>query len=699
MNYITKYTLFFCLIPFFVSAQEAAEIVTESDYYPIMTLPIPEGLNLEGGGLVTLPNGNLGLAARRGDIYIVENPYMENGQAPHYRKFAMGLHEPLGIAYKNGTFYVAQRGELTRLWDKNGDGKADFYESVHAWPLSGHYHEYSYGPVIDEDGNMFVSGNVAFGDVEWWRGESRVPWRGWISRIQPDGSFEPWATGVRSPCGLGIINGDLFYADNQGDWIGSGALVHIEKGDFVGHPAGLRWSELPESPVKITTEDIYSRVDPKMAKPGEMPIKPEYDASERPNTFFELEEELEGIKTPAVWLPHSVLGISTSQVLPIENNPNFGPFNGQILIGDQGQSKIARVSLEKVKGVYQGAAFGFVEGFRSGVLRMSWGKDGSLFVGQTNRGWGSTGPEAYALQRVVWSGDTPFEMKTVKAMPDGFEIEFTLPVDKATAQNPGSYQVMSFTYKYHPVYGSPVVRDETCPIKGVKVSADGLRARIVVDNLRRKFIHEIQASGVNSLDKGHKLLHPTAYYTLNEIPDGAKIDVSSLGSVNTQASDAIVVEKADKLRSTKTSSPSPAPKNIRKRMTSMPKSWTDGPDQSISMATEPGLQFDVKSVTVKAGSRVKLTFNNDDDMPHNLVIVRPGTADAIGTAALQLGVKGMNLGYIPEDVNILHHTQLLQPGVSESIYFIAPSEPGDYTYVCTYPGHYLIMRGVLKVVE
>ncbi|MEM9720402.1 MAG: plastocyanin/azurin family copper-binding protein [Bacteroidota bacterium] len=698
MNNLIKYILLFCLIPFSLSAQNAGEVVTESDYYPIMTLPIPEGLNLEGGGLVTMPDGNLGLAARRGDIYIVENPYMENGQAPHYRKFAMGLHEPLGIAYKNGTFYVAQRGELTRLWDKNGDGEADFYESVHAWPLSGHYHEYSYGPVIGEDGNMFVSGNVAFGDVEWWRGESRVPWRGWISRIQPDGTFEPWATGVRSPCGLGIIDGDLFYADNQGDWIGSGALVHIEKGDFVGHPAGLRWSELPESPVKITTEDIYSRVDPKMAKPGEMPIKPEYDASERPNTFFELEEELEGIKTPAIWLPHSVLGISTSQILPIENNPNFGPFEGQILIGDQGQSKIARVSLEKVNNVYQGVAFGFVEGFRSGVLRMTWGKDGSLFVGQTNRGWGSTGPEAYALQRVVWSGETPFEMKTVKAMPDGFEIEFTLPVDKATASNPASYQVMSFIYKYHPVYGSPVVRDETCLIKGVKVSEDGLKARIVVDKLRRKFIHEIQANGVKSTDQGLSLLHPTAYYTLNEIPDGPKLDISTLASVNPQASVVTKPKKQAMPQATPTST-SIAPSENQKRMISMPKSWANGPDQTISMATEPGLQFDVKTVTVKAGSKIKLTFNNDDDMPHNLVVVRPGTADAVGTAALGLGVKGMNLGYIPEDVNILHHTQLLQPGISESIYFTAPTEPGEYTYVCTYPGHYLIMRGVFKVVE
>ena len=542
---------------------------------------------------------------------------------------------------------------------------------------------------------MFVSGNVAFGDVEWWRGESRVPWRGWISRIKPDGTFEPWATGVRSPCGLGIIDGELFYADNQGDWIGSGSLVHIEKGDFVGHPAGLRWSELPESPVKITTEDIYSRVDPKMAKPGEMPIKPEYDASELPNAFFELEEELEGIKTPAVWLPHSVLGISTSQILPIKDNPNFGPFEGQILIGDQGQSKIARVSLEKVKGVYQGAAFGFVEGFRSGVLRMTWGKDGSLFVGQTNRGWGSTGPDAYALQRVIWTGETPFEMKTVTAKPDGFEIEFTLPVDKVTAADPASYQVMSFIYKYHPVYGSPVVRDETCVIKGIKVSDDGMKARLVVDNLRRKFIHEIQANGVRSKEGGMGLLHPSAYYTLNEIPEGEKLDVSALVVPTPKP---VIKEPSPMVHPSPAASSKPA-STLSKRTTTMPSSWTNGPDQSISMGTEPGLQFDVTSITVKAGSKVKLTFNNDDDMPHNLAIVRPGTADAVGTAALGLGVKGMNIGYIPDDVNVLYHTQLLQPGISESIYFTAPIEPGEYTYVCTYPGHYLIMRGVMKVVE
>ena len=138
-----------------------------------------------------MPNGNLGISTRRGDVFIVENP---TSPRPFFRKFASGLHEILGLAYKDGHLYCAQRGELTRLVDSNMDGKADIYETVYAWPVSGHYHEYSFGPVIAPDGKFFVSGNVAFGNEEWWRGEPRCrrsdsgPWPvgpGWCAPRKP----------------------------------------------------------------------------------------------------------------------------------------------------------------------------------------------------------------------------------------------------------------------------------------------------------------------------------------------------------------------------------------------------------------------------------------------------------------------------------------------------------------------------------
>lgn len=375
-------------LSFGYTVSQAQETPKEEDFFKIMKVRMPEGPVLEVGGLVTLPNGDLGISTRRGDVFIVENP---TSNRPYFRKFATGLHEILGLAYKDGALYVAQRGELTKLIDKNMDGKADVYETVYAWPLSGHYHEYSFGPKIASDGSFFVSGNVAFGDEEWWRAESRVPMRGWIMNISADGKMQPWAAGVRSPAGINVIDGQLYYTENQGDWVGSGGLWKVSKGDFMGHPASLVWTKRPDSPLKLSSESFYSKVDERRIKNAEgRYIKPENRVNENFKTVFEMKKEIPEIRLPSVWLPHGILGISNSEPVKIPKG-TFGPFEGQLLVGDQGMSIISRVFLETVNGEEQGAAFLFKSGFRSGVLRMAWGQDGSLFVGETNRGWGSAG--------------------------------------------------------------------------------------------------------------------------------------------------------------------------------------------------------------------------------------------------------------------------------------------------------------------
>lgn len=514
-----------------VRAQESPK---EEDFFKILRVTAPEGTLLEVGGLTTLPNGNLGIATRRGDVWIVENP---TTRKPYFRKFASGLHEILGLTYKDGAFYCAQRGELTKLIDADKNGKADDYETIFAWPLSGHYHEYSFGPKIAPDGSFFVTGNVAFGDEEWYRGESRVPWRGWTMKITEDGTMQPWATGMRSPCGLGIFDGELFYADNQGDWMGSGGVVHVKKGSFVGHPAGLRWSGMANSPVKLTTEQFDAQIDERRRRDENgRAIKPENVVAETPNLLYTLKEKFPSadIQTPAVWLPHGILGISNSEILEIPQGA-FGPFSGQLLVGDQGMSKISRVFMEKVNGEYQGGSIEFRSGFQSGVLRMAWGNDGSLFVGETNRGWGSAGEANEGLQRLVWNGAMPFEIQTVKAMPDGFEIEFTKPVDRKSAEDLASYRVESFIYKYHPVYGSPVINKEALPIKGVKVSADGMKARLLVGDLRNYYIHQLTLDGVRGEEGSYSLVHPIAYYTLNNIPQGQKLAMSEVSTRNSAA--------------------------------------------------------------------------------------------------------------------------------------------------------------------
>jgi cytochrome c551/c552 len=507
----------------------AQETPKEEDFFKIMKVRVPEGPVLEVGGLVTLPNGDLGISTRRGDVFIVENP---TSNRPYFRKFATGLHEILGLAYKDGALYVAQRGELTKLVDKNMDGKADVYETIYAWPLSGHYHEYSFGPAIAADGSFFVTANVAFGDEEWWRAESRVPMRGWAMHITEDGKMTPWAAGLRSPAGLNVIDGQLYYTENQGDWVGTGGLWKVNKGDFIGHPASLAWTGRSDSPLKLSADFFYSKLDERRIKDANgRYIKPENRVNEEFKTLADMKKDFPELRLPAVRLPHGILGISNSEPLKIPAG-TFGPFEGQLLVGDQGMSIISRVFLEKVNGEEQGAAFMFRSGFRSGVLRMAWAKDGSLFVGETNRGWGSAGDANEGLERLVYNNKVPFEMKAVRAMPDGFEIEFTSPADLKSAQDIASYGVESFTYKYQPVYGSPMVNQQSLKVKGVKVSADGLKARIVVDGLRRYYIHSISVNGIREKQHYYSVVHPVAYYTLNNIPAGDKLAMSELSTRN-----------------------------------------------------------------------------------------------------------------------------------------------------------------------
>ena len=533
-------TMTFMLVSISCFAQ--AESPKEEDYFKIMKVPAPEGAILEVGGLCTLPNGDLGLTTRRGDVFIVKNP---SSLKPTFQKFASGLHEVLGLAYKNGSFYCVQRGELTKMTDTDNDGVADDFETIYAWPLSGNYHEYSFGPKLAADGSFFVTLNLGFPPT-WWNPTSMVPWRGWALHIFEDGRVEPWAAGMRSPCGISMIDDQLFYTDNQGDWVGSGSIMQVKKGAFMGHPASLVWAKLPQSPIKLTTEQFFAKNETKMIydRKGNS-VKPENDVNAKVVTEMDMKKNFPELQIPAVWLPHGILGISNSEIVKIPQG-SFGPFAGQLLVGDQGQSMVSRVFMEKINGEYQGAAWPFRSGFQSGIVRLAWGKDGSLFAGETNRGWGSAGEATEGIQRLVWNNKIPFEMRSVKAMPDGFEIAFTKPVDKKYALDLASYSVESFIYKYHSVYGSPPVNSQKCNVKGVRVSADGLTARIIVAGLRKGYIHNITLDGIRSQENYYSLVHPTAYYTLNNIPEGKALSLAEVSTKNSSSTKTLPLAQSKK---------------------------------------------------------------------------------------------------------------------------------------------------------
>ena len=103
--------------------------------------------------------------------------------------------------------------------------------------------------------------------------------------------------------------------------------------------------------------------------------------------------------------------------------------------------------------------------------------------------------------------------------------------------------------------------------------------------------------------------------------------------------------------------------------------------------------------SVKTSQPVEITVDNLGLMPHNFLITKPGTIDIVSQKALELGDNGAAKHYVPEGDMVLHATKLLNGGAKETLKFTAPAAPGEYPFVCTFPGHSFTMRGIMKVVK
>lgn len=446
------------------------------EFFKIEHFPLPEEIQLLVTGMDWLPDGNLAVCTWSGEIYIVENPAGPVVEAT-YRRFARGLNEAFGLRVINGQVYVIQKAELTRVTDTDRDGEADLFETINDnWGYTGNYHAFAFGPVLDKSKNLFVF-------LTGQRGRWDVPYVGWALRMNLDGSnAEGFSSGLRAPNGFGTYGpeDDLFVADNQGNWIGACKLNHLQAGRFYGFPSG---TPAPESEYKSPAQ----------------------------------------FSPPAVWFPRK-LSPSTSGFVTIDDE-RFGPFMGQMLVGDFQNAVVMRVFLEKVDGEWQGAVWPFARGFYSGVNRLEMGSDGKLYAGGLkNRAWAASAPKDASLDRVSFTGKTPFEVKEVRAAADGFELIFTEPADRETAGNVENYFVSQYTYEYHQAYGSPEMDHEGNPnsateieVLQASVSDDGLRVRLVLNGSKAGFVSAVQLLDIESAN-GEPIWHDTFYYTLNQIP-------------------------------------------------------------------------------------------------------------------------------------------------------------------------------------
>ena len=461
----------------------------EAAYYRIVELPVPRELALEAGSFCTLPDGRLAIGTRRGEILVVAGAFDERPEL-RITKFASGLDEVLGLGERDGALYATQQTELTRLTDRDGDGRADRFENLSdVWGF-GHYHEFAWGSPVSKDGSVHVV--LGLSDSY----NYKAPFRGWAFQVTADGRSIPIASGIRSAGGVAPNEtGEMFYVESQGPWNGSCSLKHLKPGGFMGHPISFPAYDLPLA-----------------AGMGKKPVEP--------NTPSRLVTEcarVEQLVPYAVVFPYRRMGQSITTFRVDRSEGRFGPFAGQLFLGDYSLSVVMRATTELVDGVWQGACYPFREGFGNGILAVEFGPTGSLITGGTNRGWPVRGNKQFVLERLDWTGRTPFEIERIRIQPNGFLVDFTLPVDRTIAAVPANWQLGSFTHIYQEHYGSPEV-DRTVPrVVSAMPSENGRSVRIVVDGMVLGHVHEFDLAALRGAD-GAPLLHRHAYYTVNRIP-------------------------------------------------------------------------------------------------------------------------------------------------------------------------------------
>jgi glucose/arabinose dehydrogenase len=485
-----------------------------SRYYNIEKISTPLGFDPQVGGLTFLPNGKLAVCFHRGEVALYDPDSKE------WSIFARGLHEPLGIiAESDHSLVIMQRPELTRLIDEDHDGVADRFETIcDDFGMTGNYHEFAFGPVRDPEGNFVVSLNVAsngasireeirgdwnniglpredfYVDGEWKKSKSkgkagrmysRVPYRGWVVKIHPEtGELTPWASGFRSPNGLGYdAENRLFVTDNQGDWLGTSKLHHVQEGGFHGHPASLIWRE-------GWTQD-----------PLTMPVA-----------------ELDKLRTrAAVLFTHDTIANSPTQPLLIPPGTLFTPFEGQMLVGEMNRSRIIRLALEEVAGTVQGACIFLLDGspLHQGNNRLAFDKDGALWVGQTHLSWAG----GQGIQKITPTGETPPVVHHINLTEKGFKLTFTQPLDPELATDPDTYPVSSYYFEYRSKYGSDQMDKSKSTPSAVTLSDDHRIVDLTLPELKAGYVYQFDLSQLATAD-GDPLLSPVVTYTVNHLADG-----------------------------------------------------------------------------------------------------------------------------------------------------------------------------------
>jgi type 1 glutamine amidotransferase len=463
----------------------------------------PRGFEPKVGALCWLPDGRLGVAtfdprnngvrleAPNGSLWALSNLDSGDPEAIQVELVAEGLYHPLGLLSIDGAVYVAERDQITRLSDLDGDGRFEQSEPFARGWTSDNYHHFTFG--LERRGQQLfttlstsigVEGETLSGTVRGINGPNPAG-RGNLLAIDltpglsPEKRVRPICGGFRTPNGLLLLpDGSALVADNQGAWKPASRIDHARPGHFFGH-----YNE-----TRVATEQY-----PNGGHPADFAAQPE--------------------SNPAIWLPQGEVANSPTGMVALP----AGPFAGQFLFGELKLGGIRRGFVEEVEGQLQGGALRFAQGFEGGVNRLLWAPDGSLILGMTGESasWSWRGT-TFGLQRLVPTGGGAFEIHSVSATPQGFRLRFTERVSPAALSELANYTARSWRYRASPEYGGEKLDERDLTIRAATPEADGFSVELTVGGLETGTCVHLRA--VLESERGERIWSPECWYTLNRIP-------------------------------------------------------------------------------------------------------------------------------------------------------------------------------------
>jgi cytochrome c len=425
------------------------------------------------GGIDFLSDGRMVVCTwdSLGPVYIIENWESGIPDKMNVKRIAFGLAEPLGLKVVDDQIYVLQKQELTKLIDLDGDELIDEYQTVsNDWKVSGNFHEFAFGLVYQE-GFFYATLATAItpGGAS---ANPQISDRGKVIQIdKATGKVAFIASGLRTPNGIGVgKDNEIFVADNQGDWLPASKIIHIKEGAFYGSRS-------------VDFEGTAG-----------------------------VQETL-----PVVWLPQDEIGNSPSTPISLD----LGPYKGQMIHGEVTNGGIKRVFIEKVNGHYQGALFRFVQGLEAGVNRMTWAPNGSLVIGGvgSSGNWGHTGKFWYGLQSLTYNEQSAFEMLSVSAKSNGFEITFTEPIMEGQNISAEDFMIQQWRYEPTSEYGGPKLDLENLQVKSFHLSTDRKTVFMELPGIKENRVVYFRIIRPFASASGNELWTTESWYTLNQIPE------------------------------------------------------------------------------------------------------------------------------------------------------------------------------------